>query len=103
MSLNDHITDRAQWRCTGSTLEGKQCARWKGHTIYVVEDVDRNHMDLQEVLGLFMMVLGAYEKYNTEQIVDMVTEHHELAKLWYLRATLIYNSKVYIQGVDDAL
>jgi hypothetical protein len=58
-------------------------------------------MPYQDVMAAFVFVIGMYEKYDIEEIDRMIVETHQLVKLWYFRAILIYNSKVYVQGVDD--
>lgn len=102
MSLNDHISDKASWRCLEQTDDGEQCARWAGHTPYEAANDMLNHMSYVDVIGAFTIIIGVYNHYDPKTIIDMMDAQHEKAKLWYLRATLIYNSKVYIQGVDDA-
>jgi hypothetical protein len=101
MTLNDHISDKADWRCLARTPKGEQCARWKNHTLYYAEDMPYDHMPYQDVMAAFVFVIGMYEKYDIEEIDRMIIETHQLVKLWYFRAILIYNSKVYVQGVDD--
>jgi hypothetical protein len=101
MTLNDHISDRADWRCLERTPKGEQCARWMNHTPYHAEDRSYDHMPYQDVMAAFVFVIGMYEKYDIEEIDRMIVETHQLVKLWYFRAILIYNSKVYVQGVDD--
>ena len=101
MSLNDHITDKADWRCEAPLPGDEQCARWNGHTLYVTESKTYNHMCHSEVISAFMVVLGMYEGYGIEQVEKEISSHRYLARLWHLRATMIYNSKVYIQGVDE--